>query len=188
MSTTTIRIQATEAQLQAFQQQCEVTELMLASTLCRKFQIPTTQENLGIVAGWMSTARSMGIANHLTSGIKMEHLESQASEILPPVQEAIKTGLTTDPTDPRLHQVGKDGQNEAYIVLSEEERAKGFVRPVRRSYVHQACGALTTMGSALAETYARDPKFYGSTFCTGCRSHFPVEEFTWDGTNERVGS
>lgn len=34
MSATTIRIQATEAQLQAFEQQCEVTELMLAQTLC----------------------------------------------------------------------------------------------------------------------------------------------------------
>lgn len=78
MSTTTIRIQATEAQLQSFERQCEVTELMLAQTLCRRFQIPATQENLGIVAGWMSTARSMGITNHLTSGIKMEHLEGQA--------------------------------------------------------------------------------------------------------------
>lgn len=78
MSTTTIRIQGSEAQLQDFEKQCEVTELMLAQTLCRRFQIPHTQENLGIVAGWMSTARSMGIANHLTSGIKMEHLESQA--------------------------------------------------------------------------------------------------------------
>lgn len=28
------------------------------------------------------------------------------------------------------------GQQKAYVVLSEEERAKGFVRPVRRSYVH----------------------------------------------------
>lgn len=28
------------------------------------------------------------------------------------------------------------GQHEAYWVLSEEERAKGFVRPVRLSYVH----------------------------------------------------
>ena len=78
MSTTTIHIQATEAQLQRFEHQCEVTELMLASTLCRRYQIPTTQENLGIVAGWMSTARSMGIANHLTSGIQMQMVNDQA--------------------------------------------------------------------------------------------------------------
>src|SRR5688572_21704649 len=47
--------------------------------------------------------------------------------------------VTTDPKDPRLGQ-GSDTeprpQNEAYLVLSEEERAKGFVRPVRRAYRH----------------------------------------------------
>lgn len=29
-----------------------------------------------------------------------------------------------------------DGQQEDYVVLSEEERKRGFVRPVRHSYVH----------------------------------------------------
>ena len=66
------------------------------------------------------------------------------------------------------------GQQKGYVVLSEDERAQGFVRPVRRSYVHEKCGAVTTMGQALAETYARDPKFYSGTFCAGCRNHFPV--------------
>ena len=51
-----------------------------------------------------------------------------------------------------------------------------------------ACGALTSMGQALSETYAGDPKFYGATFCVGCNKHLPVAEFVWDGTNERVGS
>lgn len=138
-----------------------------------------------------------------------------------------------------------NGQHEAYWVLSEEERAKGFVRPVRRSYIHvgrsvcgkimegQApalggprdvcvlppdhegecsqwksvsqpdgaraanehvlggCGSATTMGQAIAETYARDPKYYGATFCCGCGAHFPVGErgeFVWDGSSERVGT
>ena len=73
-------------------------------------------------------------------------------------------------------------------MLSEEERAKGFVRPVRRTYVHRTCGGATTMGLALAETYARDPKFYGGTYCATCGTHFPVAQFTWDGTDEVVGS
>jgi hypothetical protein len=137
-----------------------------------------------------------------------------------------------------------DGQHEAYWILSEEERAKGFVRPVRRSYVHvgapapkhplrdltdeererysqfgyvkfeaypesespvtgsfwtqarldaigKGCGSTTTMGLALAETYARDPRFYGSTFCCACGRHLPVGEageFVWQGTDERVGT
>ena len=80
------------------------------------------------------------------------------------------------------------GQQKAYVVLSPEERAKGFVRPVRRTYTHNACRTTTTMGQALAETYARDPKFYGGTFCVACRNHFPVDQFVWEGTNETVGS
>lgn len=137
------------------------------------------------------------------------------------------------------------GQQKAYVVLSDAERAKGFVRPVRLSYVHvgvsgptgelrdlteeeqqrhrgygyvkyepypperspvlgkywtqqqldavgRRCGAVTTMARAIAETYARDPKFYGSTFCVRCKDHFAVGEdgeFVWDdNTSEKVGT
>lgn len=83
------------------------------------------------------------------------------------------------------------GQQRDYIVLSPEERAKGFVRQVRTKYVHTKCGAVTKMGQALAETYARDPAFYSGTFCVKCQNHFPVGadgEFTWDGTAEKVGT
>lgn len=96
--------------------------------------------------------------------------------------------LTNDPHDPDLRITEPDGMQKKYLVLSEEERAKGFVRPVRRSYLHLACKSVTTMGTALAETYARDPKFYGGTYCVACRTHFPVAEFLWDGTTEVLGS
>lgn len=98
-------------------------------------------------------------------------------------------GTTTDPKDPRLTRGADpaDGgpvpQSEAYLVLSPEELAKGFVRPVRRSYWHETCGAVTTMAQAIAETYARQPGYYGSTYCTTCRQHRPVGEhgeFYWD--------
>lgn len=102
-------------------------------------------------------------------------------------------GETTDRNDPGLGHGPDDaptGQNPSYLVLSPEERAKGFVRPVRTSYRHQKCGAVTTMSVGIAETYARDPKFYGSTYCTTCRMHRPVGwdgEFEWlDGT--KVGT
>lgn len=161
--------------------------------------------------------------------------------------------LTTDPNDPRLKKWdGKPEdkptpQNETYLVLSEEERAKGFVRPYRDAYRHvgppgpqhplrdltarelseygrhgyikyeeypnpnpdgspvvgrfwtraqldaigKGCGTVTTMGRALSETYARQPRFYGATYCCGCQKHFAVGadgEFVWDGTDERVGT
>jgi len=101
-------------------------------------------------------------------------------------------GITTDPNDPDVKRyIGPEEpgpQNKKYLVLSEEEREKGFVRPVRNSYVHDKCGSATTMGRALSETYARNPKFYGATYCCACRAHFPVSEFVWENTNDRVGS
>lgn len=149
--------------------------------------------------------------------------------------------ITTDPNDPRLHEAGPDGQNLAYIVLPDEERAKGFVRPYRDAYKHvgvrpdpknntrpltdeeknqhaergyvlyeicpagssvvgrfwteaqlnSGCGTVTTMGRALAETYARSPGYYGSTFCSGCGKHFRVGdggEFVWHPDGQRVGT
>lgn len=157
------------------------------------------------------------------------------------------SGVTSDRSDPRLGYGVDDEpvpQHEVYLVLSDEERAKGFVRPVRHAYMHvgspgpkhplrdltpeeserfakyeyvkyekypeseepalgrfwtrrqldeigKGCGVVTTMGTALAETYARDPGFYGATYCCGCRKHLRVGaagEFTWVDGGERVGT
>ena len=92
-------------------------------------------------------------------------------------------GTTDDPNDPRLTH-GTDSepaaQAETYLVATEEERAKGFVRPVRRTYIHTSCGVATRMRQELAETYAREPAFYGGTYCVGCQMHLPVNEFNWE--------
>ena len=80
------------------------------------------------------------------------------------------------------------GQQKGYVVLSEDERAKGLVRPVRRSYMHKGCGGVTTMAQSLAETYARQPDFYSGTFCSHCRLHLSLDQFLWEGTDEQVGS
>lgn len=117
--------------------------------------------------------------------------------------------LTTDPNDHEL-TMGVDAepteQAKVYLVLSDEERAKGYIRPVRETYVHLrmangsdlprvlidmkdtvGCGAATRMSSTIAETYARDPSFYSHTYCVRCSRHLPVSHFSWeDGT--RVGS
>lgn len=105
---------------------------------------------------------------------------------------------TTDGTVPKHFdspapnpELNASGQHSSYWVLSASERAKGFVRPVRNVYTHLTCGTETRIGQALAETCARDPHFYGATFCCHCRTHRPVGEhgeFVWQGTDEKVGT
>ena len=103
-------------------------------------------------------------------------------------------GITTDRHDPGIHAIDSSGQQEKYLVLSDEERAKGFVRPVRLSYRHTICGSVTTMGQAIAETYARDNHFYTGTFCVACHQHFRLvmpdgsAAFRWVGDETPVGS
>lgn len=100
-----------------------------------------------------------------------------------PVVPGYEDGPAPAPLDPLT------GQHQSYWILTEEERSKGFVRPVRRSYVHLKCGTETKMAHEIAETYARDPSYYGSTFCVYCRTHLPVEGFVWaDSRGEKVGS
>ena len=106
-----------------------------------------------------------------------------------------KVTLSGRDPEPKTEGIGapahidpETGMHKDYWVLSKEERAKGFVRPIRESYIHKTCGIKTTMALALAETYARQPDFYGATFCASCCKHFPVSEFLWAGTNDMVGS
>jgi len=114
-------------------------------------------------------------------------------------------GVTgTDGVDARYLDTGAPGalnpatgQYSSYWVLTEDERRSGFVRPVRTVYFHEKCKTTTKMSQAIAETYAKDPGFYGATFCVQCRDHFPVGaegEFVWvdgrtgDVTEEKVGT
>ena len=98
-------------------------------------------------------------------------------------------GLTDDPHDGCLHEIDENGMQKCYLILPDGKR-KDLVRPVRRTYVHEKCGAATTMAQAIAETYAADPKFYGGTYCVKCKDHYPVGEngeFVWnDGS--KVGT
>lgn len=102
-------------------------------------------------------------------------------------------GVTDDPKDPALTR-GSDEiptvMADKYLVLSKTEREQGFLRPVRRTYIHESCGTSTMMGQAIAETYARNPQFYGSTWCVACSMHRPVGpegEFVWED-GSKVGS
>jgi hypothetical protein len=111
-----------------------------------------------------------------------------AAEI--PVDRGARTLTDGSPVTEDHRELKPNGQQKGYVVLSDAERAKGFVRPVRHAYKHLKCNTVTTMGQALSETYARDPNFYSGTFCCNCGAHFPVGEdgeFVWmDG--EKVGT
>jgi len=107
---------------------------------------------------------------------------------VPPVDRSQRTLADGSPVTPDHAELKSDGQQKAYVVLSEAERQRGFIRPLRLYYRHGACGGQTVMAKEIAETYARDPKFYSGTFCAHCRAHFPVGAFTWAPGGERVGT
>ncbi len=90
------------------------------------------------------------------------------------------------PTCERL----SDGQYADHFILSEEDRKQEHIRPVFTSYRHIKCKGITSIPLKIAETYAINPSFYGSTFCSICGDYFLVGEngeFIWlNGT--KVGS
>lgn len=119
-------------------------------------------------------------------------LDAKVREEAPPVDRSRRctVGEAVAPGVPNTEDRG-DGQQKGYVILCDDERAKGFVRPVRQKYRHLKCGTVTTMGLKLSETYARDPSFYSGTFCAGCHAHFPVGEdgeFVWDQDGTKVGT
>jgi hypothetical protein len=137
-------------------------------------------------------------------------LADAVSRDAPPI--GLSKQCTTDgrsPAEARASQTNETGQHPSYIVLCAEERARGFVRPYRDAYKHVGraepvnddigvkphtvrrvggCGTVTRMGRALSETYARDPSFYGATFCVSCNRHLPVAEFVWTADGQQVGT
>lgn len=184
-----------------------------------------------------SPCAACGMPQYQHRGLTCEELLTKRSEAIGKrIREAMRKIQLTDgspvPDDHSHTRLKANGQQEGYVVLTPEERAKGFVKPVRHTYVHvgspsaptdlrdltpeqqerysqynyvkfepygedrspitgkywtqaelnragRRCGGETTMGSSLAETYARDPNFYSGTFCCKCGEHFPLNEFVW---------
>lgn len=90
--------------------------------------------------------------------------------------------LTTDRNNPNL-EYGVDNepieQNAVYLVLSNEEISKGYVKPYRDTYKHLTCRTITKMNEIISANFARDPWFYGATYCYNCRMYRPLNEFVW---------
>lgn len=160
-------------------------------------KIQVNDTTITITGAELTAAQALSLANGLRAAARgLEDRQGARREAaVPPADRSqqVLTDGTPVPADRSHTELRPDGQQKGYIVLTAEERAKGFIRPVRRSYRHLKCGQVTTMGTAIAETYARDPGFYTGTFCTACGYHYPIEthgqegEFVWlDGS--KVGS
>ena len=111
----------------------------------------------------------------------VKQLVDAAKREVPPVDRSKRCMLSGNPETPEHREIDPStGMQKDYVVLCPQERAKGFVKPVRRSYKHLTCGSVTTMGLAISETYARDPHFYSGTMCVNCHAHFPLNQFKWE--------
>lgn len=209
----------------------------------KKFKSYTYMIPAEMVEQWDYQVDKLNLAEKSTPSIsrmayenlEYEFLQNWRSSLIPKVDRNAVTTTNGKPLDQKSDDVGQHGN---YLVLTEEERLKGFIRPIRDAYKHigrkiegtfryltldelechkkygfvayvafpeshrpavgqyltqrevdtrngdyyGGCGNVTTMGRSLAETYARDPGFYGSTYCSICKSHFPVGkngEFVW---------
>ncbi len=127
-------------------------------------------------------------ANNIRNeAIKLEKLEAEQrlknNTTIPVDRSDIQLSIDGSvPLDKSHTEILPSGMQKDYVILSEKERTKGFVRPFRDAYRHLKCSKITTMSRAIAETYARDPYFYSGTFCSSCKAHFSVGEdgeFTW---------
>lgn len=64
------QIKGTDAQALQFQDNCRRTELLFAGTLMKRFEIPQTDENCELVAGWFKSTRDMAVANWISCGLQ----------------------------------------------------------------------------------------------------------------------
>ena len=92
------------------------------------------------------------------------------------------TDITTDPNDPRLTHGNDDvpvPQAEAYLVLSEEEREKGFVRRYRDTYVHVGNKPKRPLRELTEEERTRYGSFHYVAFESYSESESPVTGRFW---------
>lgn len=124
--------------------------------------------------------------------------------------EIIQKGFVR-PVRLTYRHIGRPGPKYPLVDLTPEQLQRyaefGYVKfeaypdgrnPVGRYWtqamlesIDKGCGVVTSMPQAIAETYAAQPGYYGSTFCCGCGKYLPVGrdgEFVWSGTNDRVGT
>lgn len=106
--------------------------------------------------------------------------------------ETLPRNVTTTDGAPFDPTIGPNGQQKNYVVLTEEERAKGFVRPLRRTYRHVGPPGPK---HPLRDLTAEEDRSYGDTYVkfepypegSGSRGRFWTQK-QLDGIGRGCGS
>jgi hypothetical protein len=69
---TRVELYATDDQILEFERRCALSEHLMAITLARRVERLKAKEAEPFIQDWFRTVRSMAIANHITSGIRLE--------------------------------------------------------------------------------------------------------------------
>ena len=84
-------------------------------------------------------------------------------------------------------RITKVSQEKTETELSDNERARGFVRPLRNTNKHPECGGITLMSDKIAENMAKKPNHYDEMYCIDCKTSAPLDKFIWHGTDIKLG-
>ncbi len=84
----------------------------------------------------------------------------------------------------------KDGQQEEYVTLPPDKRARSSLEGVRDAYLHKRCGTVTGMREEIIRSYLDSPWLYppNATFCCGCGRYVPFRHGEWIQTGGDIQS
>ncbi len=72
-------------------------------------------------------------------------------------------------------------------MCDDDEDERG-VPSAPRGYTHRACGESTSLSGTYLLALCNPFSATVGTFCAECDDHFPLKEFTWDDTGERLSA
>lgn len=73
-----------------------------------------------------------------------------------------------------------------YPDATMEDQLSNQPLPKSRSYVHKNCAESTVVGDDMFTLICDPTKTVNETFCARCKGFFPLSQFVWEDTNERI--
>ena len=119
-----------------------------------------------------------------------------------PAEEIVEAAAVDDEPEPVRRQeprsqppIARSGSRRpeprSRSMESQERRStqsRPRLRPPQKSrdYVHSRCGGVTTIEGPEFQALAHPLSKMVSTYCSDCEDLFPIAEFAWDDTQERI--